>query len=50
MTEEFDPLQTHIDQAQEVALKDDHTKTLEQVNSAESELLKITQLLPPGEE
>jgi hypothetical protein len=28
MTQEFDPLQTHIDQAQEVALKDDHTKTL----------------------
>jgi hypothetical protein len=50
MTQEFDPLSLHIDQAQEVALKDDHTKTLEQVNSAEFELLKITQLLPPIKE
>jgi hypothetical protein len=50
MTQEFNPLQTHIDQAQESALKDEHTKTLEELNAAESELLKITQKLPPGQE
>jgi hypothetical protein len=31
-------------------LKKDHTKTLEEINSAYSELLKITQELPPSEE
>jgi hypothetical protein len=50
MTQEFNPLQTHIDQAQEAALKDEHTKTLEELNAAESELLKITQMLPPSQE
>ena len=50
MTQEFNPLQNHIDQAQEAALKDEHTKTLEELNAAESELLKITQKLPPGQE
>jgi hypothetical protein len=50
MTQEFSPLQTHIDQAQEAALKDEHTKTLEELNAAESELLKITQMLPPSQE
>ena len=48
MTEQFDPLQTHIDQAQETALKNEHTKILEELNAAESELLKITQTLPSG--
>ena len=50
MTQEFNPLQTHIDQAQEEALKDEHKKTLEELNAAESELLKITQMLPPSQE
>ena len=50
MTQEFNPLQTHIDQAQEAALKDEHTKTLEELNAAESELLKITRMLPPSQE
>ena len=50
MTQEFNPLQTHIDQAQEAALKDEHKKTLEELNAAESELLKITQMLPPSQE
>ena len=49
-TQEFDPLQTHIDQAQEEALKGDHTRTLEELSAAESELLKITQMLPSGQE
>lgn len=50
MTQEFNPLQTHIDQAQEAALKDEHTRTLEELSAAESELLKITQMLPPSQE
>jgi hypothetical protein len=47
---QFNPLQTHIDQAQEAALKDEHTRTLEELSAAESELLKITQMLPPSQE
>jgi len=50
MTQEFNPLQTHIDQAQEAALKDDHTRMLEELSAAESELLKITQTLPSSQE
>ena len=50
ITQEFNLLQTHIDQAQEAALKDEHKKTLEELNAAESELLKITQMLPPSQE
>ena len=48
--EQFKPLQTHIDQARGAALKNDHTQTLEQINSADSELLKIIQELPASEE
>jgi hypothetical protein len=50
MTQEFNPLQTHIDQAQEAALKDDHSRMLEELSAAESELLKITQILPSSQE
>jgi hypothetical protein len=50
ITEQFKPLQTHIDQARGAALKNNHTETLEEINSADSELLKITQELPPSEE
>ena len=46
LTQEFSLLQTHIDQAQEEALKGDQARTLEELNAAESELLKITQTLP----
>jgi hypothetical protein len=46
MTQEFNPLQTHIDRAQEAALKDNHTGTQEELNAAESELLTIIQMLP----
>src|ERR687897_3454588 len=49
MTEEFNPLQTHIDRAQETALKDNHTGTLEELNAAESELITISKLLPSGQ-
>ena len=50
MTQEFDPLQTHLDQAQEAALKDNHTMTLRELRAAESELFKITQTLPSSQE
>jgi hypothetical protein len=50
MTQEFNQLQTHIDQAQEQALKDDHAGALGNLSFAESELLKITQTLPPSQE
>lgn len=50
ISEQFKPLQTHIDQARAAALKNDHTQTLEEINSADSELLKITQELPANEE
>jgi hypothetical protein len=46
ITQEFNPLQTHIDQAQEEALKGEQARTLEELNAAESELLKITKMLP----
>ena len=50
ITEQFKSLQTHIDQGRGSELKNDHTKTLEEINSADSELLKITQELPSSEE
>jgi hypothetical protein len=46
ITQEFNPLQTHIDQAQEEALKDNQTGTTGELSAAESELLKITEILP----
>ncbi len=50
IAEQFEPLQTHMDQARGAALKNDNTQTLEEINSADSELLKITQELPASEE
>jgi hypothetical protein len=50
ITQEFNPLQTQIDQAQEEALKGDRARTMEEVSTAESELLKITQMLPSSQE
>jgi hypothetical protein len=50
ITQEFNSLQTHIDQAQEEALKGDRARTMEEVSAAESELLKITQMLPSSQE
>src|ERR671916_921184 len=40
INQEFNSLQTHIDQAQEEALKGDRARTMEEVSAAESELLK----------
>jgi hypothetical protein len=50
MTDELNPLQTHIDRAQETALKDNHTGTLEELTAAESELFTIIQMLPSSQE
>ena len=50
MTREFSLLQSHLDQAQEEALKGDQARTLEELNAAESELLKRTQMLPSTRE
>jgi hypothetical protein len=49
ITEQFKSLQTHMDQGRAAVLKNDHTKTLSEINSADSELLKITQELPSSE-
>jgi hypothetical protein len=46
ITQEFSLMQTHIDRAQETALKDNRTGTLEELRVAESELSSIIQLLP----
>jgi len=48
MTEEFNPLQTYIDRAQETALKDNYTGTLQELSGAESELSAIVQALHSG--
>jgi hypothetical protein len=50
ITQEFNLLQTHIDQAQEEALKGDQKRTMVELSAAESELLKITQTLPSSQE
>jgi hypothetical protein len=50
MTDELNPLQTHIDRAQETALKDNHTGTLQELTAAESELSAIVQTLPSSQE
>jgi hypothetical protein len=50
ITQEFNLLQTHIDQAQEEALKGDHARTMVELSAAQSELLKITQTLPSSQE
>jgi hypothetical protein len=47
MTDELNP---HIDRAQETALKDNHTGTLEELTAAESELFMIIQMLPSSQE
>jgi hypothetical protein len=50
ITQEFSPLQIHIDRAQETALKDNHTGTLDELRAAESELSTIIQMLPSSQE
>ena len=48
ITQEFNLLQTHIDRAQETALKDNHTGTMKELSAADSELFTIIQMLPSG--
>jgi hypothetical protein len=50
VTQEFSLIQIHIDRAQETALKDNHTGTLNELRAAESELSLIIQMLPPSSE
>jgi hypothetical protein len=50
ITQEFSLMQIHIDRAQETALKDNHTGTLEELRAAESELSSIIQMLPSSQE
>jgi hypothetical protein len=50
ITQEFSPLQIHIDRAQETALKDNHTGTIDELRAAESELSTIIQMLPSSQE
>jgi hypothetical protein len=50
MTDEFSPLRTHIDRAQETALKDNHTGTMKELTAAESELFTIIRMLPSNRE
>jgi hypothetical protein len=50
ITQEFSLMQTHIDRAQETALKDNHTGTLEELRAAKSELSTIIQMLPSSQE
>jgi hypothetical protein len=48
--EQFKPLQDTIDSARDALRNNDAAKALQQLDTAEVELLKITQQLPPGEE
>jgi hypothetical protein len=48
--QKFKPLQDTIDSTRDALRNNDTAKTLQQLNTADVELLKITQQLPPGEE
>jgi hypothetical protein len=48
--QQFKPLQDTIDSTRDALRNNDTAKTLQQLNTADVELLKITQQLPPGEE
>ena len=50
ITQEFSLMQTHIDRAQETALKDNHTGALDELRAAESKLSTIIQILPSSQE
>ena len=50
LMQQFKPLQDSIDSTRDALRNNDTTKALQQLNTAELELLKITQQLPPGEE
>jgi hypothetical protein len=44
------PLQDSIDSTRDALRNNDTVKALQQLNTADVELLKITQQLPPGEQ
>jgi hypothetical protein len=44
------PVRNHIDNAQKALIAGDAPGALNELNSADVELVKITQRLPPGEE
>lgn len=48
--QQFKPLQDSIDSIRDTLRNNDTAKALQQLNTADVELLKITQQLPPGEE
>jgi hypothetical protein len=47
---QFEPIQTNIENAQDALRNNDNSTALNALNSADSELLKVTQQLPPDEE
>ncbi|HEU4822033.1 MAG TPA: hypothetical protein VFS97_01270, partial [Nitrososphaeraceae archaeon] len=48
--QQFKPLQDSIDSTRDVLRNNDTVKALQQLDTADVELLKITQQLTPGEE
>ena len=50
LMQQFKPLQDSIDSTRDALRNNDTAKTLQQLNTADVELLKITQQLPSGEE
>jgi hypothetical protein len=50
LMQQFKPLQDSIDSTRDALRNNDTAKALPQLNTADVELLKITQKLPPGEE
>ena len=49
MAEQLKVVQEHLDNAQSSMRNNDNSKALEDINSADTELVKITQPLPPAE-
>jgi hypothetical protein len=50
LIQQFKPLQDSIDGTRDTLRNNDTAKALQQLNTADVELLKITQKLPPGEQ
>jgi hypothetical protein len=50
LMQQFKPLQDTIDSTRDALTNNDTVKTLQQLDTADVELLKITQKLPSGEE
>src|SRR5918912_4295082 len=50
LIQQFKPLQDTIDSIRDALRNNDTAKALQQINTADVELLKITQKLPPGEQ